>query len=106
MYRIDVYVPEAHLEAVKRAMFNAGGGRLGGYDRCAWQVLGRGQFRPLAGSDPTLGAIGEETSVSEYRVEMICSRDCLPAVLHAMTQAHPYETPAYGVVALVNFSDQ
>ena len=38
MYKIEFYVPESHLEAVKRAMFGAGAGKIGNYDSCCWQI--------------------------------------------------------------------
>ena len=45
-------MPASHLDVVKLAVFEAGAGRQGNYDQCCWQVLGEGQFRPLAGSAP------------------------------------------------------
>lgn len=101
MYKLCFYVPETHLEAVKSAVFAAGGGRIGDYDSCCWQVLGQGQFRPLAGSDPFLGKQGEVEQVAEYRVELVCERDHMAAVLAALKEAHPYEEPAYDVLQVV-----
>ncbi|HEX4869141.1 MAG TPA: NGG1p interacting factor NIF3 [Moraxellaceae bacterium] len=100
MYKITFYVPESHLEAVKAALFEAGAGRLGDYDRCAWQVKGQGQFRPLPGSDPYLGRQGEVEVVDEFRVEMICPDAQLQAAVAALRASHPYETPAFDLVRL------
>ena len=47
LYQVYFYVPEASLEVVKQAMFNAGAGSVGDYQECAWQTLGQGQFKPL-----------------------------------------------------------
>jgi len=101
MYRLSFYVPESHLEAVKAAAFAAGAGRIGDYDSCCWQVAGRGQFRPLEGSQPYLGQQGSVESVIEYKVEMVCENDLIRAAVDAMVKAHPYEEPAYDVVAMV-----
>ena len=101
MFKLGFYVPETHIEAVKRAAFDAGAGRIGDYDSCSWQVLGQGQFRPLEGSDPFLGKQGAVETVAEYRVEMVCDAEHIRAAVEAMRQAHPYEEPAYDVVALV-----
>lgn len=100
MFQIFVYIPESHLEVVKKAMFIAGGGRLGDYDCCAWQTKGEGQFRPPENSKPFLGREGDLEKVSEYRVEMICKRPDLSAVIDALKTSHPYEEPAFGVVEL------
>ena len=101
MYKLCFYVPESHLEVVKAAVFAAGAGRIGDYDSCCWQVLGQGQFRPLAGSDPFLGRQGEVEQVAEYRVELVCAAQYLTAAVQALRVAHPYEEPAWDVVALV-----
>lgn len=102
MYKITLYVPVTHVEVVKQAMFVAGAGRLGDYDCCAWQVLGVGQFRPLAGANPFLGVTGQLEQVAEYKVEMICTDAALRAAVQALVDSHPYEEPAYEVVQLVD----
>ena len=101
MYKLCFYVPETHLEAVKAAVFAAGAGRIGDYDSCSWEVLGRGQFRPLAGSKPFLGQQGEVEQVAEYRVEMVCDAASIRGAVAALKRAHPYEEPAWDVVTLV-----
>jgi len=101
VYKLCFYVPESHLEAVKSAVFAAGAGRIGDYDSCCWQVLGTGQFRPLEGSNPFLGEQGQVEAVAEYRVEMVCNDDHIHTAVRAMIEAHPYEEPAWDVVALV-----
>jgi hypothetical protein len=100
MYKLTVYIPEAHVEQVKAALFDAGAGRYAGYDCCAWQVLGQGQFRPLDGSRPFVGQANRVERVPEYRVEMIVADDAVPAVLAALRASHPYEAPAYDLVQI------
>lgn len=102
MYKICVFIPESHLEPVKSAMFEAGAGRIGNYDCCAWQILGQGQFRPLDNSNPYLGRQGQIESVQEYKVEMVCADTIIKPVIAAMKQAHPYEEPAYDVWKLAD----
>lgn len=97
LFKLCFYVPESHVEQVKTAVFEAGAGRVGNYDCCAWQTLGQGQFRPLDGSDPFIGQQGAIERVPEYRVEMVCAESELPAALEALKLAHPYEEPAYDV---------
>ena len=95
VYELVVYVPATHEEAVRNAVFDAGAGRLGNYDRCCFATAGTGRFRPLAGSDPFLGSAGKEETVPEVRLEMICAAEHLAAAVAALRQAHPYETPAF-----------
>jgi hypothetical protein len=102
MYKLCVYIPAAQLETVKEAMFAAGAGKIGHYDNCCWQVLGEGQFRPLAGSQPFIGEQGLVETVGEYKVELVCEDRFIQVVLMAMKQAHPYEEPAYDVWQLAD----
>ena len=82
---------------VKAAVFAAGAGRIGQYDSCCWQTLGKGQFRPLAGSDPFLGQAGRVEDVAEWKVELVVADELIHDVVKAMRKAHPYETPAFDV---------
>jgi len=100
MNKIYFYAPKSHVEQIKTAMFERGAGKIGEYDCCSWQTLGEGQFRPLEKAQAFIGETGEVETVSEYKVEMVCENECLDEVLQAMKAAHPYETPAYGVIEI------
>jgi len=103
VYKLAFFVPPTHLEAVKQAVFAAGGGRLGAYDQCCWQVLGEGQFRPLDGSQPFIGQSGIVERVVEWKVELVVDEGVIADVVTALKAAHPYETPAYEVWRLETF---
>ena len=100
LLKIEFYVPESHLEAVKSALFTAGAGRVGDYDSCAWQTLGQGQYRPLEGADPFQGEVGNIEKEPEYKVEMVCQDTLIQAAIDALKSAHPYEEVAYSVIRL------
>lgn len=103
MYKLAFFVPASHVEVVKAAVFAAGGGRIGGYEHCAWQTLGQGQFRPMAGSQPFLGQAGEVEQVEEWKVELVVADELIQQVVTALKHSHPYETPAYEVWQLADF---
>ncbi|MFK8329175.1 NGG1p interacting factor NIF3 [Pseudomonas sp. BJa5] len=103
MYKLAFFVPPSHVEVVKAAVFAAGGGRIGDYDCCAWQVLGQGQFRPLDGSQPFIGQAGVVEQVEEWRVELVVADALIQAVVAALKHSHPYQTPAYEVWQLADF---
>ena len=98
MLKITFYVPKEACEAVKEAMFLAGAGRIGNYDRCAYEIEAWGQFRPLEGANPSTGKIGKTEKVFEVRVEMVLEDNILKEVVEALKSAHPYETAAFDVV--------
>ena len=102
LYKIEFYVPETHLDQVKAVMFASGAGKVGSYEYCAWQTLGQGQYRPLDGSNPHLGTAGNIEAVGEYKVELVCEKPYVKAVVAAMLAAHPYEAVAYSLIELVS----
>lgn len=103
MYKLAFFVPASHVEVVKAAVFAAGGGRIGGYEHCAWQTIGQGQFRPMAGSQPFLGQAGEVEQVEEWKVELVVADELIQQVVTALMHSHPYETPAYEIWPLADF---
>lgn len=94
------YVPTEALEAVRDAVFEAGAGTIGAYDRCSWQVAGTGTFRGGPDTTPAVGNPGEFERVAEARFEVVVARRLLPAARRAFLTAHPYEEPAFDVVAM------
>ena len=102
-YQISFYVPEPQCESVKQAMFDAGAGILGGYQECAWQTTGQGQFKPLIGSQPFIGETDKLERVKEFKVEMLCKKECIKKVIQALKSSHPYEAPAYSVIKLEQY---
>ena len=105
MYLLAAYVPIENLEDVKTALFSAGAGKIGNYSNCSWQVKGQGQFKPESGASPFLGEINILEKVNEYRLEMVCLKSNIKAVVQALLKAHPYETPAYHIVKVLTLDD-
>ena len=102
MYKLTVFIPDTHVEAVKDALFEAGAGKIGHYACCSWQVLGQGQFMPTAGHHDFIGQTDRLETVPEWRVEMVVAAAVITDVMVALKQAHPYETPAYDVIKVEN----
>ena len=99
-FQIVCYVPLSHVEQVKEAIFSTGAGRFGAYSKCCWQTLGEGQFFSHDDASPFTGHPGKLSKVQEVKIEVFCHRDFVQAAVDAMRQAHPYETPAYGVFSM------
>ncbi|WOP20295.1 Nif3-like dinuclear metal center hexameric protein [Raineyella sp. LH-20] len=92
------FVPPDHLDTLVGALSAAGAGRVGAYDSCHFAAPGTGSFRPLEGATPYVGTIGEVEHVAEVRVEMVLPRSRREAVVAALLDSHPYETPAWHIV--------
>jgi hypothetical protein len=95
-------VPREALEATRDAVFAAGAGRIGDYERCSWYAAGTGTFLGGEGTNPTLGEAGREERAAELRVETVVPEQLLADVLQALKEAHPYEEPAYDVYPLLD----
>jgi len=100
-HKLVWFVPEDFLDATREAVFEAGGGRIGEYERCSWYALGTGTFLGGEDTSPALGERGREERLPELRVETVVPGDRLPDVVAALRRAHPYEEPAYDLYALV-----
>jgi len=98
LYLIAFYVTKEHADIVKKAMFNAGAGKIGNYEQCCWQTGGLGQFIPCEGASPTIGSVNQIETVTELKVEMVCTPSLIHEVITALKKAHPYEAPAYHVI--------
>lgn len=93
-----VQVPSEAVDRVKQALFDVGGGQLGDYSHCSFDIEGTGQFLPMEGSHPSTGDIGKLYRGREVRIEFVAPSSLRPALTKALVAAHPYEVPAYDVV--------
>jgi hypothetical protein len=99
--KLVVFVPEDALDAVRDALFGAGAGRIGDYERCSWYTAGTGTFLGGEETAPSIGRRGREERVPELRLETVFPADRQPDVVAALRAAHPYEEPAFDVYDLV-----
>jgi hypothetical protein len=93
-------VPEEARDATREAIFRAGGGVIGDYERCSWYTKGTGTFLAREGANPAVGEVGEEEHVDEYRVEVVVPEDALAAAVDALRESHPYEEVAFDLYRL------
>ncbi|HZG84673.1 Nif3-like dinuclear metal center hexameric protein [Paenibacillus sp.] len=100
LYKLVVYVPASHADAVRQAAFDAGAGHIGRYSHCGFSVDGTGTFLPEAGANPYLGEAGKLERAEEVRFETIVPESRRADVVRAVIAAHPYEEVAYDVFRL------
>jgi hypothetical protein len=99
--KLVVFVPREALDPVRDALFEAGAGRIGDYERCSWYTEGTGTFFGREGTEPSVGQAGREQRVAELRLETVFPEERQAEVVEAMRRAHPYEEPAFDVYALL-----
>ncbi len=101
-FKLVVYVPNGHENAVMEAMFAAGAGHIGAYDRCSFRTSGTGTFRGGTDTDPFIGTPGIHEEAEELRLETIIPIQLRDRIITRMIKAHPYEEVAYDLIPLAN----
>jgi len=99
-YKLVWFVPEEALDPTRDAVFAAGAGRIGEYERCSWYTPGTGTFWGREGTNPAIGEPGREERAPELRVETVVPGDRLDSVVAALLEAHPYDEVAYDLYPL------
>ena len=99
-YKLVVYVPLTHADAVREVMGNIGAGKIGNYSHCSFSSRGEGRFLPLDGAKPHIGNVGTAEVVEEERIEVTVDEEVLQEVIAAMKSVHPYDEVAYDVYKL------
>ena len=102
LLKLEVLCPIHEASAVQEAIWAAGAGRAGQYERCSFSTEGTGQFKPIGTAQPHVGEVGKDEETQEVKLEFVLASHLSSAVLSAMRSAHPYEEVAYFLSALEN----
>lgn len=102
LLKLSVYVPVAHADAVRSALFAAGCGNIGNYGSCSYNAVGYGTFEAGEGANPFCGSVGSLHKEEEVRIDTIMSAYIKGRVVKALMAAHPYEEPAFDIYPLQN----
>ncbi len=100
--KLSVFVPAAHAEIVRTALFNSGGGHIGNYSECSFNVNGEGTFKAGEATHPFVGTKGERHTENEIKIEVSFKSWIEKELIKAMLQVHPYEEVAYDIIAMDN----
>ncbi|MCX6239903.1 MAG: Nif3-like dinuclear metal center hexameric protein [Bacteroidia bacterium] len=102
LLKLVTFIPEDHLDEVREAVFAAGAGEIGKYDKCSFSTDGSGTFRGGEEANPYVGDKGEFHFEKEVRFETILCRHSKNKVINALLKTHPYEEVAYDLYPLEN----
>ncbi len=100
--KLFTFVPLDKAEKLRQAIFDAGGGQIGNYSECSFNVEGTGTFKAGEGSDPYAGKVGKRHMEPEVKIEVIFPSFLEQRIIKAMKAVHPYEEVAYDIVTLSN----
>lgn len=105
-YKLVVYVPVSHVDAIRNAFQKEDAGHIGNYSGCSFGAQGIGTFKPLEGTNPYIGTTNQMSYADEVRLETIVRPEKLAATIQAMLRVHPYEEVAYDVFKLENKGEE
>jgi len=100
--KLSVFTPVEKAEEVRKAMFDAGSGKIGAYENCSFNMDGYGTFKANDEANPHIGEAGKVHEEPEVRIEVLVPNFCVGKVVSAMLESHPYEQVAYDLVSLQN----
>lgn len=98
--KLEIFIPETHLEPLQRALWEVDAGHIGAYDSCLSYSRVTGCWRPLEGTSPYLGSIGEVSSEPELKVEVTVRTERVNETISAVKAIHPYEEPVINAIPL------
>lgn len=98
--KLEIFIPETHLDALQLALREADAGHIGNYDCCMSYSRVMGTWRPLPGTSPYIGAEDIISCEPELKVEVTIRTERLAETLQAVRKAHPYEEPVINVIPL------
>ena len=98
--KLEIFIPETHLEPLRRALQAVDAGHIGSYDCCLSYSPVTGCWRPLEGANPYLGGVGEISAEPELKVEVTIRAERVDETIAAVKAAHPYEEPVINAVPL------
>ncbi|MBK8944702.1 MAG: Nif3-like dinuclear metal center hexameric protein [Ignavibacteriae bacterium] len=101
-HKIVAFIPQENIEKVSEEMFKVGAGIIGDYEKCSFQLNGKGTFWGSENTNPNVGEKQKFEKVDEVRFEVIVDSWNLKKAISTLKQNHPYEEPAFDIYELKN----
>ena len=100
--KLEIFIPQSHLDVLQKALQNVDAGHIGNYDSCLSYSEVIGTWRPLDNAQPYSGKLNEISQEKELKVEVRVSEQNLQQTLQAIKSVHPYEEPVINIIPLLN----
>lgn len=101
LLKLVTFVPNSHADEVRKAIGDAGAGEIGNYSHNSFTLTGTGRWKPLEGSNPVIGEVGELSQEEEERIEFVCERSIAKKVIGEIRKVHPYEEVAVDIYPIL-----
>ena len=105
LFTLVVFTPLSHADRVRKALTDAGAGKIGNYSGCSFSTKGIGRFCAEENANPHTGSRGIPEEVDEERIEVVVVEEVLQDVLRELKKVHPYEEPAIHLIPMKNYKE-
>ena len=68
--KLEIFIPETHISQLQKALQSVDAGHIGNYDSCMSCSKVTSYWRPLDGTSPYIGNVGEISCEPEMKVEV------------------------------------
>jgi hypothetical protein len=102
-FKIVTFIPPELKEKFLKAIVNGGFGRIGFYDGCSFEIVGKGHYLAVSGAHPFLGNLNDFETSDEIRIEFEVGRERLEEALQTIGKIHPYEEPVIEIYEIRRF---
>ncbi len=100
--KLEIFIPETHMEELKNALYGADAGHIGKYDRCLSYSKVMSTWRPVEGTNPYIGTVGKLSEEEELKVEVTVKAERLQEIVLKIKEVHPYEEPVINIIPLIS----
>ena len=69
--KLEIFIPETHISQLQKALQSVDAGHIGNYDSCMSCSKVTSYWRPLDGTSPYIGNVGEISCEPEVKVEVV-----------------------------------
>ena len=99
-YKVEIFIPKSHLEKLCEVLRRLDVGHIGNYSECLSYSEVISRWKPLNGTNPYIGNVGEVSEEKELKVEVTCEFDNIDNILKEIKKVHPYEEPVINIIPL------
>jgi hypothetical protein len=100
--KLVTYTIPENVVKVRKALFDAGAGKIGNYEDCSFTSQGVGTYMGNENSNPEIGERFEFVEAQEIKIEVIFEKHLQSKILNALFKNHIYEEVAYQIYDLQN----
>lgn len=104
-YKIVTYLPQEYIETMMEELNQVITPIFEGYDFVFSYYKVKGTWRPLKGSKPFSGKIGQISREDEFKLEFTILERDLKKVIEKIMNIHPYEKPVIDIYQVFIFED-